>query len=173
MREKDLKKLLSNVWTNTIHLKNGEWHLPASSTNQGRMNKTRSCVAGPVGNNMKEWHPAKCYLTTQDLEDVCNAYDRKCAWLGIPLHFGVLHNTHPDWLPKHPLAPSVDRIHDGDYTKDNIVICSRFANLGRNIYPVDRMPELVNLIAENIVPTNNVFERKLVSDRGDLQEFLI
>jgi hypothetical protein len=157
------------VHMNTVHLKGDKWYLPASSTNRGRMNKTRSCVAGPSSEGQKEWHPAKCYLTVQDLEDIWDAQDRRCGWLNMPLDFGVLHKSDPNYFPKHPLAPSVDRIDDdGDYTKDNVIICCRFANLGRNIYPADRMASLVNLIAENIKPIDEIFEQKSISERGVL-----
>ena len=154
---------------NTVHLIGNKWHPPASSTNRGRMNKTRSCVAGPAAEGQKEWHPAKCYLIVQDLEDIWNEYNRVCAWLNIPMDFDALHSNHQNYFPKHPLAPSVDRIDDdGDYTKDNVVICCRFANLGRNIYPADRMASLVNLIAENIKPIDKIFEQKSIPERGVL-----
>ena len=50
MKCKHWNKLLKNVHMNTVHLIGNEWYPPSSSTNRGRMNKTRSCVAGPAGN---------------------------------------------------------------------------------------------------------------------------
>ena len=147
-----------------MHLKDGEWYPPASSTNRGRRNKTRSCVAGPAAEGQKEWKPAKCYLTVHDLEDIWNAQGRVCGWFNIPLDFNALHSNHQNYFPKHPAAPSVDRIDDdGDYTKDNVLICCRCANLGRNIYPADRMATFVNLIAEHIKP---------IPERNNLMKFL-
>ena len=173
MQKKHWNKLLKNVHMNTVHLINDKWHPPASSTNKGRMNKTRSCVAGPASDGQKEWHPVKCYLTIHDLEDVWNEYGRVCGWFKIPMNFNALHDTHQDFFPKHPLAPSVDRIDDdGDYTKDNIIICCRLANFGRNIFPADKMVDAVNLINKHITPLEKDFYKKTISnDRGSLQEF--
>ena len=158
---------------NTVHLIDDKWYPPASSTNRRRMNKTGSCVLGPAGDGQQEWHPAKCYLTVQDLEDIWNEYDRVCGWFKIPMNFNALHGDHQDYFPKHPLAPSVDRIDDdGDYTKKNVIICCRFANFGRNIYPADKMIEVVNLISEHITPLEKDFYQKTIPERGNLEIFL-
>lgn len=52
----------------------------------------------------------------------------RCHWFDIELN--------PAWIfiPKHPLAISVDRL-EYNYDKKSVVICSRFANLGRNNCP--------------------------------------
>ena len=173
MKCKHWNKLLKNVHMNTVHLIGNEWYPPSSSTNRGRMNKTRSCVAGPAGNGQKEWHPAKCYLTIYDLEDIWNQYDRVCGWFNIPMDFDALHKDHQNYYPKHPLAPSVDRLDDnGDYRKDNVVICCRLANFGRNIFPADKMIDAVNLISKHITPLEKNFYEKTISERGDLEAFL-
>ena len=50
-------------------------------------------------------------------------------------------------MPKHPLAPSIDKIDvNGDYTKENIVICTRFANFGRNVCEFDKFLEIVEIL---------------------------
>ena len=98
----------------------------------------------------KVWVPSKNYLTTEILEEVWKEQGEVCYWFNIPLDFNLLYNDHPDWLPKHPMAPSVDRIDDSkDYTKDNIVICCRFANLGRNIYPFEKFHDVIKMIMEH------------------------
>ena len=135
---------------NSLYLKNGEWQLPNSSTNRARMMKTGSCVMGPATKNQKAWTPSKCYLTEQDLKDVWSRQNMKCYWFNIPLDFNLLFSDYSLYKPKHPLAPSVDKIDDsGDYTIDNIVICCRFANFGRNVYPFEDMKVLVNLLVPN------------------------
>jgi len=63
----------------------------------------------------------------------------KCYWLGIELN--------PQWVfdSGHPLALSVDRL-GYNYLKGEVVICSRFANLGRNTYPDDKFKEVLKYI---------------------------
>lgn len=61
-----------------------------------------------------------------DLRDQYYKQNKKCYWLGLDLD---LCDNLTSW---HPLAISCDRIdNDIGYVKDNIVISSRFANLGR------------------------------------------
>jgi hypothetical protein len=65
-------------------------------------------------------------ITWQDLLFQFNSQEGKCYWFGIPLH--------PDDIFKvsYPLSMSVDRLDNTlGYEKDNIVVCSRLANLGR------------------------------------------
>ena len=67
--------------------------------------------------------------TVSDLMEMFYSKQKmKCHWFGIELN--------PEWIfiPSHPLAMSVDRL-EYNYDKDSIVICSRFANLGRNTCP--------------------------------------
>ena len=134
------KKLLSNCKMNGIYQKaDGTWTIN-SSTNKRRMDKTGSSVGGAAGPNSKEWTPAKILITEKDLEDQWVKQGQVCYWLKIPLDMNLLFKDHPEWYSKHPFAPSVDRIDDlKDYTPDNILITSRFANFGRNIFPYDRM----------------------------------
>ena len=63
----------------------------------------------------------------------------KCRWLDVELN--------PSWIfdSGHPLAMSVDRL-GYDYVKDNVVICSRFANLGRNSYPDEKFEDVLKYI---------------------------
>ncbi len=139
--------LLEMCKKNGIYLKpDGTWAIN-SSTNRRRMEKTGSSVGGAAGKNSKEWKPAKVLITEDDLEKQWNKQNGKCYWLGTPLDLGLLYKDHPNWYPKHPGAPSVDKINEsGDYTPDNIVITTRFANFGRNIYPHDKMLEFIKSI---------------------------
>ena len=140
-------KLLSNCKMNGIYQKeDGTWAIN-SSTNKRRMNGLGSAVGSSMG---KKWVPSKILITIEDLENQWKKQGERCYWFNIPLDLMLLYNNHPDWYPKHPMAPSVDRIDDlKDYTPDNIVISCRFANLGRNIYPHDKMREAVKFIIES------------------------
>jgi hypothetical protein len=87
-------------------------------------------------------------VTEKDLKEIFEKQDGKCHWFGIEL-------TPSDILiPHNPMAMSVDRIdNDRDYYKDNIVICCRFANLGRSTcdYQVFKniVKKLKNEISQN------------------------
>ena len=63
----------------------------------------------------------------------------KCHWLEVELN--------PEWVfdAGHPLAISVDRL-GYDYIKGEVVICSRFANLGRNTYPDEKFMDVLRYI---------------------------
>jgi hypothetical protein len=143
--------LLNMCKMNAVYLKSdGTWTIN-SSTNRRRMEKTGSSVGGAAGKNSKEWKPAKLLITSEDLKKQWEKQNGKCHWLGIPLDLGLLFKDHPDWYQKHPGAPSVDKIDEsGDYTVDNIVITSRFANFGRNVYPYDKMVSFIETIKNGL-----------------------
>lgn len=142
------KKLWSTILSNGVRLDlNGEWTIINSSTNKRRMEKTGSSVGGASGPNSQDWKPAKIYVTPQDLEEIWNKQNGKCYWFGVNLDLDLLYKSHTDWMPKHPLAPSIDKIDvNGDYTKDNIVICTRFANFGRNVCDFNRFHDIVKVL---------------------------
>lgn len=144
--------LLNNCKMNGIYQKqDGTWAIN-SSTNRRRMEKTGSSVGGPAGANSKEWKPAKVLITADDIKTQWKKQGGRCHWLKIPLDLDLLYKDHPDWYPKHPKAPSIDKINEkGDYTPDNIVITSRFANFGRNVYPYDKMQEFVEQLRDSML----------------------
>lgn len=146
------KKLLANCKLNGIFQRpDGSWSIN-SSTNRRRMLGEGSGVGGAPGPNQKDWKPAKIFINEEDLRRQWKIQEEKCFWFSIPLDLQLLDKKHPDWLPKHPMAPSVDRIDDAkDYTPDNIVICCRFANLGRNIYPFEKTREMIEQIKKSLV----------------------
>lgn len=54
----------------------------------------------------------------------------RCYWLGIPII--------PSLLTRDPQRPSIDRLDGGrGYTRDNVVLTSQFANMGRNCTTVE------------------------------------
>lgn len=142
------KKLLANVKMNGLSRdSNGDFTIINSSTNRKRMEGIPSGL--PTGSNplSKKWIPNKIYITEQDLVEIWNKQNQLCYWFHIPLDFDLLFSDSPNYFPKHPLAPSVDRIDDsGDYTKENVLICCRLANLGRNIYPFKEFHDIVNIV---------------------------
>lgn len=141
--------LLSMCKKNGLYQKSdGTWTID-SSTNRKRM--LTSGRFGDGGSNAKPWVPAKILITSADLEAQWEKQGKVCYWFKIPLDFDLLYKDHPNWYPKHPGAPSVDKINEsGDYTPDNIVITCRFANLGRNIYPHDKMVTFMEHIKKGI-----------------------
>jgi hypothetical protein len=146
------KKLLSNVKMNGLSQdKNGEFTIINSSTNRKRMEGNASGRWWGSNPKSKQWVPNKIYLTEQDLVEIWNKQNQLCYWFNIPLDLNLLFNTHPNYYPKHPLAPSVDRIDDKkDYTKDNVIICCRLANFGRNVYPFQEFHDIIKTVKGEI-----------------------
>ena len=151
------KKLLSNIQMNALSRdKNGDFTVIKSSTNRKRFESSGNWWGSNP--NSKRWNPSKIYITEQDLMEVWKEQNELCYWFNIPLDFNLLFSDYVNYYPKHPLAPSVDKKNDdGDYVKDNIVICCRFANFGRNIYPFDKFHDVVETIKGN-VKVNNIME---------------
>ena len=113
-------------------------------------NMQKSATNGPKGSGQKildpDYKPREIDMTVEDLKDIWyNQQGGKCYWLGIPLN--------PEWIniSWHPLALSIDRLEcGGDYVKDNIVICSRMANMGRSKYDKDKFIDIVDYIRKEI-----------------------
>lgn len=150
MSRDNFKKLWSSILSNGVRQDSeGNWTVINSSTNKRRMEGKGSSVGGVAGSNQKAWVPAKIYVTPVELEEIWNKQGGKCYWFDIPLDIGLLYKSHPDWMPKHPLAPSIDKIDvNGDYIKENIVITTRFANFGRNVCEFERFREIVKTIKQ-------------------------
>jgi hypothetical protein len=114
-------------------------------------NVKKSADYGPKGWSGQKvlkpnYEPKKIDFDVDDLKDIFfNKQGGKCYWLGIPLD--------PEWVNEswHPLALSVDRIRCGeDYTKDNIVICSRMSNVGRSRYDEEKFKGVIEYIRANL-----------------------
>ena len=150
MKRDYFKKLWSSILSNGVRQDgDGNWTVINSSTNKRRMEGKGSSVGGPSGEKQRPWIPAKIIVTPEDLKEIWEKQDGRCYWFGVQLDLGLLYKDHPDWMPKHPLAPSIDKIDvSGDYTKDNIVITSRFANFGRNVCDFDKFHEIVKILKE-------------------------
>ena len=113
-------------------------------------NVLRSAANGPKGSAQQrldpDYKPRKLDFDIEDLKDIWyNQQGGKCFWLGIPLE--------PEWVNEsyHPLALSVDRLEcGGDYVKDNIVICSRLANMGRSKYDKEKFSDVIGYLKANL-----------------------
>lgn len=152
MSKDPFKKLWGNCASNAVRQdSDGNWTVINSSTNKRRMEGKASSVGGNSGKNQKQWIPSKLLITPEDLKRIWEKQGGKCYYFNIDLDIDLLFKDHPDWYPKHPLCPSVDKIDDtGDYEINNIVICCRFANFGRNVYPFERMPDLISDIYKGL-----------------------
>jgi len=147
-------KLIDNCKMNAIFKKeDGTWDIKSPNCKK-RLNGYGWHGVGWASSKDKNkkgtyphWDPPKLLVTAKDLETIWIQQKGLCFWFEIPLDLGLLFKNHSDWYSRHPLAPSVDRKNDdGDYTTDNIVICCRFANWGRSIYPFDKTKKLVALL---------------------------
>jgi hypothetical protein len=68
----------------------------------------------------------KVTITKEDLREQFSKQGGCCYWFGIPIDINDVYTSN------NPLAPSVDRLdNDKDYHKNNIVICTILANMGR------------------------------------------
>lgn len=83
-------------------------------------------------------------ITENDLHELWENQNGLCHWLGIKMSLEDLFVT------RSPFAPSVDRLDNTKgYHKDNIVLCTRFANLGRGAYsPDDFSKRMIMLLKE-------------------------
>jgi len=90
-------------------------------------------------------HALEVSIDWKDLRDQYYKQNGKCYWFNIDL------NLSDNLISWHPLAISCDRIDNTiGYTKENIVISSRFANLGRGAASKDLFISSLNKIVSNI-----------------------
>lgn len=86
------------------------------------------------------------------LENLFAKQNGRCYWFTeIELDPMLLY------VPKHPMAISVDRLvskvteNEGHYTKDNVVLTTRFVNFGRNSYNGNFRTEVVDVIRKSLL----------------------
>ena len=82
-------------------------------------------------------------ITEKELEEIYNQQNGKCFWFNIPIEINAI-------LEKgNLLSMSADRIdNDKGYVKENIVICCRLANLGRQNCDFDKFKNIIKYIRE-------------------------
>lgn len=84
-------------------------------------------------------------VTPNDLQAIFEEQGGLCYWLGTPL------DPNSVFIPNNPLAISTDRLdNDRDYSRDNIVITTRFANLGRGSTPADEFRSMADILIQQI-----------------------
>tara|TARA_Y100000592_G_scaffold85879_1_gene138503 strand:+ start:5636 stop:6055 length:420 start_codon:yes stop_codon:yes gene_type:complete len=130
--DKAFKKLWRNVNMSSVHGASGA----RTDTNPKLSGRIRK------GNQSTRRHEIS--ITIEDLKEAWKKQNGKCYWLKIDMSLEDLFVT------RSPFAPSVDRLDSSaGYHKDNIVLCSRFANLGRGAYDGDDFrPRLEKLLKE-------------------------
>lgn len=80
-------------------------------------------------------------VTAEDLREIYEHQNARCFWFNVPMNLDLLYVS---W---HPLAPSADRLDEGKgYDKDNIVICTRLSNLGRQRYDINKFHEIAEYL---------------------------
>lgn len=88
----------------------------------------------------------ECILVDISIKDLINQFEKQngfCYWFNKPM------DLNNNLIPHHPLALSVDRIDNSlGYTKDNFVLCFRFANVGRGKWPSKEFGAIVSALKE-------------------------
>ncbi len=88
-------------------------------------------------------------ITWQDIQQKYHQQNRLCHWFKIPIDLS--HNL----IRWHPLAASCDRLdNNAGYTNDNIVIATRFSNLGRGACTEDIFIESLDTIKQALGKDN-------------------
>lgn len=90
-------------------------------------------------------------ITAEDVEAQFLRQKGRCYWLGVPIDPNTLFQS---W---DHLAPSLDRLDPRrGYVPDNVVVTTRFANLGRGRLTIsrakDQVRKLRKLIANDMWP---------------------
>jgi hypothetical protein len=128
-------KYWKKLWTNV--------NMSATSGSAGARVDSNPKLKGRIrkGNQSTSRHDLD--ITLEDLKEQWAKQDGKCYWLNINMSLEDL------LISRSPFAPSVDRIDSSrGYHKDNIVLTTRFANLGRGAYDRDDFkPRLDGLLS--------------------------
>lgn len=113
----------------------------------GMRNETNPKLSGRIRKGNQSTSRHEISITLDDLKEQWEKQNGKCYWLGIEMSLPDLA------ISRSPFAPSVDRIDSSrGYHKDNIVLTTRFANLGRGAYDnPDFQTRLNNLLKDRMI----------------------
>lgn len=107
-------------------------HIKNSGGRARAMTKSRLGQKIPVG------------VTAEDLEEIYKKQNGRCFWFNVPMDLNLLY------VKWHPLAPSADRLDESrGYYKNNIVICTRLSNLGRQRYDINKFHEIADYLKKD------------------------
>ena len=137
------KKMMANV---KLSSQNPGSTRVITSANKDYVNSLqRELKVNKNGGTYREHKQHFVDITWEDLETQFNKQNGKCYWFGIDIDLNEI------FIPYSIQAPSVDRINDSvGYTKDNIVITTRFVNLGRGNYSKEKFTEFIKKLKKTL-----------------------
>lgn len=82
-------------------------------------------------------------ITVSDINQIFEQQNGRCYWFNVPLI--------PSKNKKNPQQPSIDRLdRNKGYIKENIVLCSYSANIGRNENTVEDWEKFIEVVKLSI-----------------------
>ena len=97
-------------------------------------------------NGIKRTEPLDVTIDEMYLIKQFSKQDGKCYWTEFPI------DPHGVYEKNNPLAPSLERLDESKgYIPDNVVICLRLFNLGRQRCPENKFRGQIKLLKEHFV----------------------
>jgi len=94
-------------------------------------------------NGIKRTEPLDVTIDEMFLVKQFSRQNGKCYWTEFPI------DPHGVYEKNNPLAPSLERLDESKgYVPDNVVICLRLFNLGRQRCPEKKFKQQVNQLRE-------------------------
>ena len=97
-------------------------------------------------NGIKRTEPLDVTIDEMFLVKQFSRQNGKCYWTEFPI------DPHGVYEKNNPLAPSLERLDESKgYVPDNVVICLRLFNLGRQRCPEKKFKQQVNQLREHFM----------------------
>ena len=97
-------------------------------------------------NGIKRTEPLNVTIDEMFLVKQFYKQNGKCYWTEFPI------DPHGVYEKNNPLAPSLERLDESKgYVPDNVVICLRLFNLGRQRCPEKKFKQQVNQLREHFM----------------------
>ena len=97
-------------------------------------------------NGIKRTEPLDVTIDEMYLIKQFSKQDGKCYWTEFPI------DPHGVYEKNNPLAPSLERLDESKgYIADNVVICLRLFNLGRQRCPENKFRGQIKLLKEHFI----------------------